>query len=62
MERPTFACPATGKKVDGGFECEIGTLLQIRMNTVRRLCPACGQWHEWRLRDAALERPQPAAA
>ena len=61
MERPTFVCPATGENVDGGFECEIGTLLRIRMNTVRGLCPACGKWHEWPLRDAALQKP-PAAA
>jgi hypothetical protein len=31
------------------------------MNTVRGLCPACGKWHEWPLRDAALQKP-PAAA
>ena len=61
MERPTFVCPVTGKNVDGGFECEIDTLLRIRTSAVRRLCPACGKWHEWRLRDAALQAP-PAAA
>jgi hypothetical protein len=60
MERLIFVCPTTGKKVDGGFECEIGTLLRIRTDSVRELCPACGKWHQWLVRDAALE-PRPTA-
>jgi hypothetical protein len=57
MERLMFVCPATGKKVDAGFECEIGTLLQIRTSNVRAPCPACGVQHEWPVRDAALTEP-----
>jgi len=57
MERLTFVCPATGEKVDAGFECEIGTLLQVRMNNVRVPCPACGEQHEWLVRDACLQEP-----
>jgi endogenous inhibitor of DNA gyrase (YacG/DUF329 family) len=54
MERLIFVCPTTGREVDVGVETEIGTLLRIRMNTVRALCPACGKWHEWPVRDAFL--------
>ena len=61
MERLTFVCPATGEKVDAGFECEIGTLLQVRMNNVRMPCPACGDEHEWLVRDACLPTPDALA-
>jgi predicted RNA-binding Zn-ribbon protein involved in translation (DUF1610 family) len=61
MERLMFVCPATGEKVDAGFECEIGTLLRIRMDNVRAPCPACGEQHEWPIRDACLNEP-PAIA
>ena len=54
MERLLFACPTTGTGVDIGVETEIKTLLRIRSNTVRARCPACGQWHEWPVRDAYL--------
>jgi len=54
MERLIFRCPATGREVDIGVETEIVTLLRIRMNSVRALCPACGSRHEWPLRDAFL--------
>jgi predicted RNA-binding Zn-ribbon protein involved in translation (DUF1610 family) len=33
---------------------EIGTLLRIRSNMVRARCPACGETHEWPVRDAQL--------
>jgi transcription elongation factor Elf1 len=56
MERLFFTCPATGRDVDVGIATEIGTLLRIKSNTVRARCPACGQWHEWKVRDAALEK------
>ena len=58
MERLLFVCPVTGREVDVGIETEIGTLLRIRSNTLRTQCPACGQRHEWKVRDAAL--PQAA--
>jgi hypothetical protein len=58
MERLLFICPVTGRVVDVGIETEIGTLLRIRSKTLRSQCPACGQHHEWKVRDAAL--PQAA--
>ena len=54
MERLLFICPQTGREVDVGIETEIGTLLRIKLNTLRTRCPACGQQHEWKVRDAAL--------
>jgi endogenous inhibitor of DNA gyrase (YacG/DUF329 family) len=56
MERLYFVCPTTGKDVDGGIESELQTLLRIRMNRVRLRCPACGQHHEWEVRDAQLAK------
>ena len=58
MERLLFVCPVTEREVDVGIETEIGTLLRIRSNTLRTQCPACGQRHEWKVRDAVL--PQAA--
>jgi predicted RNA-binding Zn-ribbon protein involved in translation (DUF1610 family) len=54
MEHLVFVCPKSGREVDSGVETEIGTLLRIRQENVRALCPACGEWHEWRVRDASL--------
>jgi predicted RNA-binding Zn-ribbon protein involved in translation (DUF1610 family) len=56
MEHLIFVCPATGREIDSGVESEISTLLRIRNEPVRALCPACGEWHEWPVRDAFLER------
>jgi transcription elongation factor Elf1 len=54
MERLYFTCPTTGKRIDVGIESELDTLLRIRMNRVCVRCPACGQRHEWEVRDAQL--------
>jgi hypothetical protein len=54
MEHLVFICPNTGREVDSGVETEIGTLLRIRQENVRALCPACGEVHEWPVRDASL--------
>ena len=54
MERMQFTCPNTGARVVVAIESDIGTLLRIRLKTVRDKCPACGQWHEWLVRDAFL--------
>ncbi len=54
MEHLVFVCPKSGREVDSGVETEIGTLLRIRQENVRALCPACREWHEWRVRDASL--------
>src|SRR5205823_4385462 len=54
MERLYFECPKTGQEVDVGIETELGTLLRIRQRTVRARCPACGEQHEWQVRDAKL--------
>ncbi len=56
MEHLIFVCPATGRAIDSGVESEISTLLRIREQTVRALCPACGERHEWPVRDAFLAR------
>ena len=54
MEKLMFVCPKTNQQVDIGVATEIGTLLRIRSRTVQAQCPACGETHEWRIRDAAL--------
>jgi hypothetical protein len=54
MERLFFVCPVTGRKIDAGIESELKTLLQIRTQKVRLQCPACGQEHEWLVRDGQL--------
>jgi predicted RNA-binding Zn-ribbon protein involved in translation (DUF1610 family) len=64
MEHLIFICPTTGREVASGVESEIGTLLRIREQHVRALCPACGGWHESRVRDAFLAKtatPTPSA-
>ncbi len=54
MEKLLFACPNTGRQVDIGVATEIITLLRIRSRIVRAHCPACGETHEWPVRDAWL--------
>jgi hypothetical protein len=56
MEHLIFVCPATGRQVDSGVETEIGTLLRIRQQNVRVHCPACDEFHEWRVGDAFLAK------
>jgi len=56
MERLFFTCPATRRSIDIGVETEISTLLQIKSNRIRAGCPACGQVHEWVVRDAELPK------
>ena len=56
MEHLIFTCPATGREIDSGIETEIGTLLRIRQQNVRTLCPACGERHEYPVRDAILTK------
>jgi predicted RNA-binding Zn-ribbon protein involved in translation (DUF1610 family) len=56
MEHLIFVCPSTGREVDSGVESEIGTLLRIRQQNVRVLCPACGRCHQWAVRDAFLAK------
>lgn len=54
MEKLIFVCPKTDQQVDIGVSTEIGTLLRIRSRMVRAQCPACGETHEWPVRDAWL--------
>jgi predicted RNA-binding Zn-ribbon protein involved in translation (DUF1610 family) len=64
MEHLIFTCPTTGREIESGVESEIGTLLRIREQHVRVHCPACGDRHEWPVRDAFLARtaaPMPGA-
>ncbi len=56
MERMQFTCPNTGAQITVAIESDLGTLLRIRLKTVRQKCPACGNWHEWLVRDAMLVR------
>jgi transcription elongation factor Elf1 len=56
MERLFFTCPVTRRSVDVGVETEIDTLLRIKSEKVRAQCPACGQIHEWTVREASLPR------
>ena len=58
MERLFFICPTTRRTVDVGISTEIGTLLRIKSRMLRSDCAACGQVHEWAVRDAVL--PQAA--
>lgn len=55
MERLYFVCPKTGREIDAGFESELETLLRIRAERIDvRCCPACGERHEWHVREAQL--------
>ena len=56
MEHLIFVCPATGREIDSGVGSEIGTLLRIRQQNVRALCPRCDAWHTWAVRDAFLAK------
>jgi predicted RNA-binding Zn-ribbon protein involved in translation (DUF1610 family) len=56
MERLIFTCPTTRRPVDIGVATEISTLLRIRSRSVRAHCPACGELHEWPVRDAQLAK------
>ena len=56
MERLFFTCPTTQRSIDSGVATEIGTLLKIKSEKVRAHCPACGQVHEWIVRDAELPK------
>jgi len=54
VENLAFVCPNTRERVEIGVATEIGTLLRIRSRVVRATCPACGETHEWPVRDAWL--------
>jgi len=56
MEHLIFVCPTSGRQIDSGVETEISTLLRIRQHHVRVRCPACGECHEWPVRDALLQK------
>jgi predicted RNA-binding Zn-ribbon protein involved in translation (DUF1610 family) len=55
MERLNFVCPNTGRDIDVGIDSELETLLRIRSSRVVARCPACGQRHEWQVREAKLQ-------
>ena len=54
MERLHFACPNTQQDIDVGIDSELQTLLRIRSKRVIARCPACGERHEWKVREAKL--------
>jgi transcription elongation factor Elf1 len=56
MERLNFVCPTSGRDIDVGIGSELETLLRIRGERVRALCPVCGERHEWQVREAKLQQ------
>jgi predicted RNA-binding Zn-ribbon protein involved in translation (DUF1610 family) len=56
MERLHFICPNTGQDIDVGIDSELETLLRIRGKRIRARCPACGERHEWQVREARLQQ------
>jgi hypothetical protein len=54
MKSLVFVCPTTARNIEIGIETDINTLLRIRTKTVRARCTACGEWHEWPVRDAFI--------
>lgn len=54
MERLHFICPNTGRDIDVGIDTELQTLLRIRSKHVLACCPACGERHDWEVREAQL--------
>lgn len=56
MEKLVFVCPGCGGTVDAGVLSDLETLLRIRDKRVRELCPRCCETHEWRVRDAQLDK------
>ena len=56
MEHLIFVCPTTGREVDSGVGSEISTLLRLRQQNVRALCPLCDAWHTGPVRDAFLAK------
>jgi predicted RNA-binding Zn-ribbon protein involved in translation (DUF1610 family) len=56
MEHLRFVCPNTGREIDSGVEAELETLLRIKTEPIRIPCPACGEEHEWHVRDAQLAK------
>lgn len=56
MERLFFICPNTRRTIDVGVVTEIGTLLRIKSEKLRTRCRACGEVHEWTVREAVLPK------
>jgi hypothetical protein len=54
MERLYFVCPNTRREIDVGIDSELDTLLRIRSKHVLARCPACGDRHDWEVREAKL--------
>ena len=54
MERLYFVCPNTQREIDVGIDSELDTLLRIRSKHVLARCPACGDRHDWEVREAKL--------
>ena len=54
MERLHFICPRTRQDIDVGIDSELDTLLRIKSKHVLARCPACGERHDWEVREAKL--------
>jgi hypothetical protein len=57
-----FQCPKTERRVTTGIEIDMAALRNVQPVTVRLLCPYCGNAHEWKLTDAAIDEPRKATA
>jgi|GraSoiStandDraft_9_1057307.scaffolds.fasta_scaffold828918_1 transcription elongation factor Elf1 len=55
MAELTFRCPTNGFEIESGIETDPDTRSQIRFFTLRLLCPACGQAHEFKIGEAMTE-------
>lgn len=55
MSDPRFLCPATGEQIDPGIEdSESNQSDAVRFVALHVRCPHCGEYHEIKIGDNAL--------
>jgi hypothetical protein len=54
MSALTFSCPATGSRIDPGIEGADRGSSNIEFIALHVRCPHCGEHHEIKIDDAAL--------
>ena len=60
MSSVMIRCPNTGHSVSTAIETEPSVFRKLPNIDARMLCPACGQEHVWRMREAwLLGEPRP---
>lgn len=47
-----FRCPNSAREIESDFSADAHTLSMIRLFSVRLLCPACGELHEFKMAEA----------